>query len=72
MKGKTLGALKVRDAENRVFSIGSGFDAAERDKLWAMRDSLIGKLVKFKHFPVGEKELPRFPIYLGLRSKLDM
>lgn len=72
VKGQTLGALKVRDAENRVFSIGSGFDAAERDKLWAMRDSLIGKLVKFKHFPVGEKELPRFPIYLGLRSKLDM
>lgn len=72
VNGGTLGAVKVRDSQGRVFSIGSGFDAAERDRLWKMKDRLIGQMVKYKHFPVGEKELPRFPIYIGLRSKLDM
>ena len=72
VSGGTLGAVKVRDSQGRVFSIGSGFDAAERDRLWKMKDRLIGQMVKYKHFPVGEKELPRFPIYIGLRSKLDM
>lgn len=32
----------------------------------------LGKLVKFKHQPAGAKDKPRFPVYVGLRSPLDV
>lgn len=54
------------------FEIGTGFTAEERAQLWQQRAALVGQLVKFKHFPVGMKDKPRHPTYLGLRSPLDM
>lgn len=30
-----------------------------------------GRLVKFKFFPIGSKEAPRFPIFLGERHSDD-
>lgn len=73
----TLGALLVRgvagsDYDGVEFSIGSGYDAATRQSLWDQRESLIGKIVKYKHFPIGVKTAPRFPIYLGFRDPIDM
>lgn len=53
-------------------SIGSGFSHALRQELWESRQSLIGKWVKFKYFPTGSKEAPRFPTFLGLRDGDDM
>lgn len=67
----TLGALVV-NMNGTVFSIGSGFDNVTRDYIWANRDNLIGSIVKFKYFPVGVKDAPRFPIFLGFRDKDDM
>lgn len=66
-----LGALEV-EWKGITFEIGSGFKAHERQLLWAQRESLVGQLVKFKYFPVGIKEAPRFPTFLGLRSELDV
>lgn len=70
----TLGALVVRglngpykDAE---FSVGSGMDDALRAELWA--NSPIGRVVKYKYFPSGTKDAPRFPVFLGFRAKNDM
>ena len=69
----TLGALKVRDLETGIeFSIGSGYDDATRAELWSMKESLEGKIVKYKHFSVGVKEAPRFPTFLGFRDLDDM
>jgi DNA ligase-1 len=66
--GNTLGALRVKHpAYEEDFGIGTGFDAAQRDYLWANRDTLLGALVKFKHQPSGAKDKPRFPVYLGIR-----
>ena len=66
--GNTLGALRVKHpAYEEDFGIGTGFDAAQRDYLWANRDTLLGTLVKFKHQPSGAKDKPRFPVYLGIR-----
>lgn len=66
--GNTLGALRVKHpAYEEDFGIGTGFDAAQRDYLWANRDILLGALVKFKHQPSGAKDKPRFPVYLGIR-----
>lgn len=66
-----LGNL-IAEWNGQQFEIGTGFSAAERAELWAQRDALPGQLVKFKYFPVGMKDAPRHPTYLGLRSPLDM
>lgn len=67
----TLGALVCETNDGIEFKIGSGFDAATRKELWSQRDALYGKLVKFKHFAIGQKEAPRFPIFLGIRNHID-
>ena len=66
-----LGALLVRDIYTGVeFSVGSGFDDELRDELW--NNNPIGKTIKYKYFPVGQKDKPRFPIFLGFRDAQDM
>ena len=68
----TLGALIVEDQKTKVrFGIGSGFDDAFKKEVWDNRDSYINKLVKYKYQSVGAKDAPRFPVFLGFRSKLD-
>jgi len=53
------------------FNVGSGFDAATRAAIWAARAGWEGRLVMFKFFPIGSKEAPRFPIFLGERHPDD-
>ena len=74
LSGKsTLGAFKVRDCVSGVeFAIGTGLTAAERQRYWDARDTLVGGLVKYKFFPVGVKVAPRHPVFLGLRGKADL
>lgn len=68
-----MGNLEVRDLVTGVeFEIGSGFKAADREWFWEKRETLIGSIVKYKSFPIGVKDKPRQPVYLGLRSHLDM
>jgi len=68
-----LGSLKVVDvATQQEFHIGSGFTAAQRKDLWSNKEQLIGKLVCYKHFEQGVKDLPRFPIFKGFRHQEDV
>ncbi len=68
-----VGSLTVRDCVTGiVFSIGSGFTEAQRISLYHNRENIIGRLVKYKSFSVGVKDKPRFPIFLGFRSPLDI
>jgi DNA ligase 1 len=68
-----IGALLVRDVKTGVeFAIGSGFDRGQRATFWTWRDKLPGMLVKYKYQPAGVKEAPRFPVFLGMRSTLDL
>lgn len=68
-----LGAFLVQDVKSGVkFAIGSGFTAQERKDLWATMPSLTGKIVKYKFFPLGSKDKPRFPTFLGFRDPIDM
>lgn len=70
-KGR-MGALHVRDLKTKVeFDIGTGFTAEERVWFWKRRKKLEGMLVKYKHFPIGIKDKPRFPSYLGIRAEYD-
>ena len=71
----TLGALKVRDLESGIeFNIGTGYTAAQRAELWAMfhAGTLLNKIAKYKHFEVGVKEAPRFPVFQGFRDPRDI
>lgn len=67
----TLGALKVRDIHSGVeFDIGTGFTDAERHAIWVDREGWLGRVVKYKFLPVGVKDKPRHPVYLGPRADL--
>lgn len=66
----TMGALIVRGLngpfEGVEFNVGSGFTAADRQRLdW------VGETVKIKYFAVGVKDKPRHPVYLGTRMAED-
>lgn len=67
-----LGALVARLGEIE-FNIGTGFTDDQRQQLWAERDTLCGRLVKFRHFAAaGVKGAPRFPVFVGFRAPEDM
>lgn len=68
-----LGSFIVKDlTTNVVFSVGSGFTDEEKYNLWKNRLVMPGKIIKYKYFPVGQKEAPRHPVFLGFRDKKDM
>ena len=69
----TMGALIVEDVETGCeFALGTGFTTAERAMFWRNRESVIGKVVSYDHFPVGAKDKPRFPSYKGFRDPMDL
>ena len=71
--GNTLGTLLVKDIKSAVeFRIGSGLDMAMREKIWNNKSDYLNKIVKYKFFSVGVKELPRHPVLLGFRHIDDM
>lgn len=69
--GDTLGSLVVTFNGTR-FKIGTGFDSAERSRLWHLGDKLLGRHVTFKYQELSKYGVPRFPVYKGLRAKGDM
>lgn len=74
----TMGRLFVEDIHTgQRFHIGTGFTQEQRDWFWQEKQRhdlqpFDWQLVKYKFFPVGVKELPRHPVYLGLRDGFDM
>lgn len=77
----TLGALRVKDVVTGVeFDIGTGFDDIMRKQLWDAHQadfnanlrksqwSIIGCSIKYKYFPTGSKDKPRFPVFIGFRK----
>jgi len=69
----TLGALLVRDIKTGVeFRIGTGLNDSDRTYFWSNRETELGQIVKYKCQKAGEKEKPRFPVYLGKRHSADM
>jgi DNA ligase-1 len=68
----TLGAFICKTRNGIEFKIGSGFDAKDRDNFWKTKSDLLGYIIKYKHFPIGVKDKPRHPIFLGFRNAMDM
>lgn len=72
-----LGGFNVRDIYSGVeFDLGTGFTLEQRKNLWQAwlknPNYLIGKLCKYKHFPIGVVDKPRHPIFLGFRDRKDI
>jgi DNA ligase-1 len=68
-----LGALSVKDLVSGVeFEVGTGFTDGDRHALWSQRDTLPGRIVKYRYFPTGSKDKPRFPTFLGFRAPEDL
>jgi DNA ligase-1 len=73
LSGKnSLGAFICKTRDGVEFKIGSGFDQSDRQKFWENKSDLLGYIVKYKHFPIGVKDKPRHPIFLGFRNEMDM
>jgi ATP-dependent DNA ligase len=77
MVGKgTLGKFGVIGINGQFkgveFECGSGLTADQRDRYWKTRKKLVGKIIKYKYFPIGVKDKPRLPIFLGFRDKRDI
>ncbi len=68
-----LGALKVKDLKTNIeFEIGSGFTDLQRRLFWKGQRLYIDRIVKYKYQSIGVKDKPRFPVFLGFRSPLDI
>lgn len=79
VKNGRLGGLEVKDIKSGVqFNLGnlSGITQDQRKLLWdgfqADPSLLLGKIIKYKFQPIGTKDRPRIPIYLGFRDPIDI
>jgi len=73
VSGGAMGSLLVLNKlTGQRFNIGTGFTAIERAWFWDNQSNLIHKVVKYKFFNQGIKDLPRHPVYLGMRDAIDL
>jgi DNA ligase-1 len=70
----TLGKMLMLTDDGVDFKVGifKGHDAAWKQYVWDHQDKFLGQYAKLQKFGPGEKDRPRHPKYLGLRSKIDM
>jgi DNA ligase-1 len=71
----TMGALiveGVNDFKGVQFNVGTGFTADERKFVWDQRPTFMGRIVKYKYRPIGIKDKPRHPTFVGWRIAEDM
>lgn len=61
-----MGALRVQTPEGRIFTIGTGFNLAERQ-----HPPALGTLITYKYLGLTAKGLPRFASFLRIRSDID-
>lgn len=70
-----LGALVVQmpwGGGTVAFNVGTGFTSQQRVDFWACRDTLKGRIIKFKYQETGSKDAPRIPVFLGFRDRMDL
>jgi DNA ligase-1 len=57
----------------QTLSIAPGsFTHDQLQEIWNHQDKYIGKLLRFRHFPHGQKDRPRMPRATGFRDPMDM
>lgn len=70
-KGGALGAIVARARDGAEFKIGTGYTGVQRMSLWKERDTIMGKMVKYRHAKLGHKLAPRSPVFIGIRCSDD-
>jgi len=71
----TLGKFIVKEiGTDIVLGVGTGVGMTKelRQAIWNERDKYIGKIVSFKSQASGQKDAPRFPIWVGFRNIDDL
>jgi DNA ligase-1 len=68
----TLGSLICSLGGDKTFNVGTGYTQEQRSLLWAMKDSLPGKLAKIKFFHYSADGVPLLPVFLALRDERDI
>ena len=71
--GNCMGEVEVEilngEFSGKTVEVGSGFTQQQREEIWNNRDNgYLGRIVKFKYLPIGCKDKPRHPIFLGFRE----
>lgn len=69
-----VGAMKVRALKDGAeFIVGAGkMPHQDRKRFFEDQSLLLGKIIKYQHFPKGVKDKPRFPTFKTFRDKADM
>lgn len=68
-KGRA-GTLKARDIHSGVEFNMAGLTDELKNEFW--KNPPIGKIVKYKYFPIGIKDKPRHPQFVGFRDPIDL
>lgn len=69
-----VGVLHCKDVKTGVkIEVSPGkMSHADRVKFWEQPELIIDKVIKYKHFPRGVKDKPRFPTFQSFRDPVDM
>lgn len=71
-----LGSLKVRGINGKfkgaTFNVGAGFTMSQRAKIWSERHLWMRGIIRYKFFPIGSVDAPRFPTFAGVRDSSDL
>ena len=67
-----LGVLVARAQNGKIFKIGTGFTSQQRYELWASRNDLIGKLVKYRCAGKSKDDVPKCAVFIGIRHHDDI
>jgi DNA ligase-1 len=60
-------------AKGQIITVSPGnMDHPMRKHYWENPNELVNHVIKFKFFPKGIKDKPRFPTYVSHRSAEDM
>jgi len=63
-----LGAFVVSiPGTDKVFSVGTGFDMAQRAQYWMTLNQLFGKTITISYQELSPDGVPRFPVFTGFR-----
>jgi DNA ligase-1 len=66
----SLGALICKSGDDNWFHVGTGFTADDRQKLWKLKDTLVGNIatIKYQQLTSG-RQVPRFPVFISVMEK---
>jgi DNA ligase 1 len=68
----TLGNFLVL-FNDEIINVAPGqFTHIQRQNIWNNQEYYKGLILKFRHFPHGVKDKPRFPRAIGFRNPIDM